>query len=265
MSFKVNQYWFYIAFVFLAVTANQTWGQEKEISLKDKRVSIHRENASLGTVFRDLIERYDVPIGFEESTLDAQHSDYLFEVNIAFEGNMCRVISSSGRERKCEQIEFKAKEIKFTISADNEPLENVLNQIVLQMKHYKWEINDGVVNIFPMIGRDPRFENLMNVKVKSFINRNGIGTESKKIGYIQGNVLMTPEIIEYLRENNLGLTTSHNFSPNRGRELPCDLKYSNVTFKELLNKITKCKRGGWIIKRNDFLERDSIDALQLEI
>jgi hypothetical protein len=206
-----------------------------------------------------------VPIGFEESTFDAKHFDYLFEVNIPFEESKCRTYSSDGSVKKCGQTVFKAKEIKFTISVDNEPLENVLNQIVFRMKYYKWEINDGVVNIFPIIGRDYRFENLMNVKVKSFINLSVYGKESNIDSYIQASILRTPEIIDYLRENKIVRSSSRYLSPNEGRELPCDLKYSNVTFKELLNKITKCKRGGWIIKLNDFFEGNSIDAIQIEI
>ena len=96
-------------------------GQEKEIPFKDKRITLHRENESLGTIFRDLIEIYDVPIGFEESDLGAKHSDYLFEVNLPVTGKegyryyMCPQVDG---KTVCTQRVFEAKDIKFTINVE---------------------------------------------------------------------------------------------------------------------------------------------------
>lgn len=246
----------------LAFTVN-VFGQVNETTLKDKRVTINRKNESLGTIFRDLIETYDIPIGFEESIFDRNHSDYLFETNIPCVTNC---IDSSGKERTTiEQTIFKAKDIKFSIEVENEPLENVLNQIVSTMKYYKWEINDDVVNIIPIIGRDKRLEDLLNVKIKSFANVSGSGNLSKRIVFISSSIALLPEIKDYLINNNIHLTNGAYRSQNNGRDLPDNLMLTNVTLKELLNKITKYKRGGWALRKNPLNQLKNFEVFEIDI
>lgn len=59
----------------LLVVASPVFGQvEEPPPLKDRRITIRMESQPLGTVFRYLMEKYDIPIGFEQSVLDRDHS-----------------------------------------------------------------------------------------------------------------------------------------------------------------------------------------------
>ncbi len=49
-------------------------------SLDDLRISISLQDKPLLTVFNRLINKYDIPIGFEESSLDREHTSYLLFV-----------------------------------------------------------------------------------------------------------------------------------------------------------------------------------------
>src|SRR3954447_6941564 len=60
-------------------------GQERQVSLKDKRVSIQMDKKPLFDVFMRLIYVYDIAIGFEQSILDSEHDDYHFETNIPYD------------------------------------------------------------------------------------------------------------------------------------------------------------------------------------
>jgi hypothetical protein len=237
--------------------------QEKEVTLKDKKITINRENESLGTIFRDLIELYDVPIGFEESIFDRGNEDYLFETNILYKKN-CSQVS----DKTCGSIKqrlFISKNHKFSIHVENESLENVLNQIVSNMKYYKWEINEEVVNIVPIIGRDKRLEDFLKVEIKSFANVDGLGRPSKTIAYISSSIVFTPEINNFLKNNNIYLTNGAYQSLNNGRNLSDNLVLSNLTLRELLNKITKYKRGGWALRKYQLNQLKDYEIFEIDV
>lgn len=255
--------------VFIFIGAIQIFGQQSP--LREKRITIQRENESLGTIFRDLIEKYDVPIGFEESSLDAKHSDYLFEVNLPVTGNEGFKSYSCTRADTgmvCPQRNFKAKDIKFTLNVENESLETVLNLIVSKMNNYKWEIIDEVVNIIPIAGRDPILEEFLNVKIKNFSvvqSSAGNGDGKRTISEIRLSILNTPELFDFRRGHNLVVSSTRYMSPNLTWSIPQEMNFSNLTLIELLNKITKIKRGGWAIRMSDFFERGNSGAIDIDI
>ncbi len=233
------------AFLFVIFSTNLI-GQD--VSLKDKRITLHIENASFGTIVGDLINKYDIAIGFEESTLDSKRFDYLFETNLPFDDGNCEVFHTNhSPNTKCEPIVFPVREIKFTVNVDNEPLENVLNLLIFKMQNYKWEINDDVVNIIPIIGRDKRFEELLSVKIQNISL-----LKERRIQSIPGIIFRTPEVFAFFKANNVGIQLPASSSHNTVRELKDDLFFSNLTLRELLNKITKAKRGGWALKQTNF-------------
>ena len=218
--------------------------QDKKPELKDKRITIKMKNKMLWDVFMRLMYDYDVAIGFEESTLDSRHDDYEFEVNVPYDepsekdANGYPLNGSGGYPND-------VKNHLMTVDFKDARLEDVMNDIVRQMKNYDWEINDEVVNIFPIRGRDPRFEKLLDLKISQFSIEKG-----RAVGIIQGIIIhILPEIKAFLAENNLYAEASRNAPWYIERPLPVGMKFSNLTFKELLNRITKKKRGGWILKR----------------
>ena len=248
MNKKTTIVMLFCMIIYLAGTLS-VFGQEKEIDLKDKRISIKMEKQPLGVVFRYLMQNYDIPIGFEESILDRDHSEYDFIVNLPAVAKH-KMENSDGSVKITTAAErvFKAGLHPITVNAENETLEEVFNQIVKQMENYKWEINDGVVNIFPIKGRDERFEKLLGLNIKKFTFEKG-----KTIEDITTNIMLLREFLIYRKENQLvftGARSGANFvlKAQYGKTIDEGMDFSNLTFRELLNKITKIKRGGWILK-----------------
>jgi hypothetical protein len=253
--------------VFL-VEVSSVFGQEKKIDLKDTRITIKMEQQPLGVVFKYLMEYYDIPIGFEESTLDRGRPDFNFYANLPGQpqqrtqtpdGSVNVTFKYGGRV-------FKAKKHPITVNAENESLEEVFDQIVGQMENYKWEINDGVVNIFPVKGRDERFEKLMGMNIQRFTFEKGRTVED-----ITTNILALPEVIRFLKDNKLifsGIrygTATFVLKAQYGRTINVGMGFSNLTFRKLLNKITKIKRGGWVLKWKWKPKTTSWETIDLDI
>jgi hypothetical protein len=244
------KYCFFYSIILALFLSVPSLCQEKEVELKDKRVSVRIEKQHLALVFRYLMENYDVPIGFEESVLDRDHQDYRFEPNSPAIGTK-RMASSDGKVKidiEAEKV-FEAKKYFISVNVENQRLKDVLNTIVSQMENYKWEINDGVVNIFPVKGRDERFEKLLRLNIGNFTFEKG-----KSIKAITTNIKKLPEFQKFLAENKLyftGIRSGVDFQINAqyGRKIDEEMHFSNLKFRDLLNKITKIKRGGWILRR----------------
>jgi hypothetical protein len=244
-------------------------GQEKEPDLKDKRIAIKMENQPLGKVFEHLIVNYDIAIGFEESALDREHNDYEFETNLPY-NNDKKIVSSDGNMKisVVKQRVFPVKQHWFTVNAENKRLEDVLNVIVGQMQNYKWEINDEVVNIFPVRGRDKKYEELLALNIQSFNLEieNYNSKKGKPIFLIRTKIFKLPEIQKFLGENRIFYNKGYRESlDNLDRRIPDILNFSNLSLRDLLNKITKIKRGGWILKKSDMYNSKDEESVEINI
>jgi hypothetical protein len=242
------------------------FGQEKETDLKDKRITIKMEQQPLGVVFKYLMENYDIPIGFEESILDRDHSDYDFHTNLpGVPKHRMQNADGSIKFTTTANRVFKAELHPISVNAENERLEKVFNQIVEQMENYKWEINDGVVNIFPIKGRDERFEKLLGIKIQRFTFEKG-----KTVEDITTNIQLLPEFLRFLKENKLRFTgfrqgTNFVLKAQYGRTINVGMDFSNLTFRGLLNKITKIKRGGWVLKWKWIAKTTGAEHIDIDI
>jgi hypothetical protein len=130
------------------------------------------------------------------------------------------------------------------------------------MPNYKWEINDETVNIVPIKGRDSRFEKLLNTKIKNYLLVKSTGEPSGNyIIAIRKAIYLLPEF-SGTREV-LGLSILERRFDTDGFSLMLDLKedlsFTNLTFRELLNGITKSKKGGWILKITHYKGREFLD------
>ncbi len=242
------KYFFHSALLVLVLTV-PVMSQEEQTSLKDKRVTIRMEAQPLGVVFRYLMEKYDIPIGFEQSVPDRSHSDYAFQTNLPSSAQYSMRSADGGiRLTDTAQRAFEARTHPITVNVEDGSVAEVFTQIVRQMENYKWEINDGVVNIYPVKGRDKRFEELMGTSVRSFTLEKG-----KKIYDITTNIMLLPEFRSFLLKYKLrftGVRVGTNFlvDAQYGRVLDVGMDFSDLTFRDLLNKITRLKRGGWILR-----------------
>ncbi|MGQ0541663.1 MAG: hypothetical protein ACT4O9_07425 [Blastocatellia bacterium] len=136
-----------------------------------------------------------------------------------------------------------------------------MNSIVKQMQNYSWEINDDVVIIFPIRGRDKRLERLLDVKVPSFAV--GMGAD---VGSIQAELMLfLPEFEKFLAENNLDCRTDRPGSSFNSRILPDSMGFTDLTFKQLLNAIKKSKRGGWILQIKTLKDKPGKEFVEILI
>lgn len=239
------------------------FGQEKEVDLKAKRITVKMEKQPLWIVFKYLIENYDIAIGLEQSTLDGEHNDYAFETNLR-KGVDKREVNKDGKIEipEKEKPRINVERHFFTVNVENGKLEDVLNQIVRQMKIYKWEINDDVVNIFPIRGRDKRYKNLLELKIKYFNLRKPFD-----IGSIRKEIFNLPEVIKFLEKNEIFSTVylSSTLLENLDRLIYLDIEFSDLTLRELLNKITKVKSGGWILQKNPMYGSKEKEYIEIDI
>jgi hypothetical protein len=244
---------FYIAI--LALSSFNVFAQERQVKLKDKRITINMTQKPLFTVFTRLIEKYDIAIGFEESILDRDHRHYEFQTNVAID--KYKVEYQSDKEFSPPVPEF--SQHLLTVNFKDAKLESVMDSIVRQMENYDWEISNEVINIFPIRGRDSRLKKLLDVRVRSF--GVGIGAE---VGSIQAQLMLfLPEFKIFLKENNLDFNAARNGSAFNDRIIPDGMGFNDLSFKELLNVITKSKRGGWILQIKT--QKDNPDKEFVEI
>jgi len=210
--------------------------QDKGGSSVDKRITIKMTKKSLYTVFYRLIQKHDVAIGFEESILDRDHRHYYFETNVMTNEQK----AEWGTDGDISPVQD-CDEPLINVDFKDTRLEVVMDSIVKQLEHYDWEMNNGVVNIFPIRGRDPRLKKLMDIKVSDFAV--GMGDQ---VGSAQAYIMLfLPEFKSFIAEHKLKARTDRPGSILGSRILPDGMRFQNMTFKELLNAITKSKRGGW--------------------
>lgn len=224
------------------------------------RVSLEINDGSLGDVVGRLITSYNVVVGFEESILDRDHNDYNF---LATPSTNESALPRLNRETAAlvPGITFTAKVHKLNLSFENEKLSTVLDSIVSQMGNYKWEINDEVVNIIPTKGRDKKFEDLLSLEIKSFY----LG-ENASLARIRHQIKILPEVKKFLDENDLktsGFRTGEVDGMLAG-PVGYELEFSNLTLRQLLNKIAKTKGGGWILKKQDITPKDGDPRMEIE-
>lgn len=238
-----------MGFMFACLTSSLLAQEIRPDGLQNTKFTMKMDRQPIGLVFRELMERYDLLIGFEESILDRDHSDYNFDTNspstaarplISADGKVPATLTASKS--------FKGKHRLITLNCENAPLQDVLDTIVGQMQNYTWEIQDGVVNIFPNRGRSDKFEQLLRTRVASFAVKKG-----QPVRAITEAIIDLPEFQDFLKENRFYFTGLRGGSDvlvraQYGRPIPEDIRLSDVTFRELLNLTTKAKRGGWAIR-----------------
>jgi hypothetical protein len=235
-----------IASIGIPLTAHpQTTGPSADRT----HVTMRLEKAALSSVFQRLINDYGVRIGFEESVLDREHDHHEFDPNLARDKEL-------GISRDLVASTPVFKDNLITLDFVDATLAEVLDSVVVQMKHYGWRMDHGVVNIYPVRERDSRLARLLGVQVKEF----AVGPENE-VGDIQAQlVLFQPEFQEFLKQNGLQGSTKRQGSINEGRKLQKAIVFRNVTFLELLNGIAQEKGGGWILQIKKRQEVDQPDA-----
>lgn len=241
----------------IMLTAQSGKAQHADSDLRTQLVTVKMEHQPLGKVFRKLIFEYGVRIGFEESVLDSTHRDFDFETS-ELPGMRPARVSPNGPLMTIDR-EFDTKGHWITINAEGTPLQEVLDSIVAQMKNYRWELNDGVINIYPLEGRDARYADLLNLKISHYkANKGG------SAGLLRNFIFELPEVIQFLAENKIFSTYQRREFDSR--PLKTDIELSNMSLRTVLNDIAKAKgEGGWIVRLNKLFVTPGKEFIEIEI
>ena len=232
-----------ILLLFLAVFS---YAQGDQTALIDRKITVQFDKQPLGVIFQRLMENFDLSIGFEQSVLDREHHDYSFSPNLPAIAQVPKT-SEYSMSLSVERL-FEAGDHPITVDVVNGTLSQVLDQIVDQMKNYKWEISDDVVNIFPVKGRDPRFKELLETNISQFRLPG-----KSRVKDITAQIQLSREFNSWLRKNDLHFIGSRSgadalIDAQYGRQVEPAMSFSKLTFRDLLNKISKVKKGGWILR-----------------
>lgn len=162
-----------------------------------KDVRVRSEN--LSSLLADIALQYDIPIGFERAMNDG---------------------------------DFKEMRIRI----EKVTLAELLTQLMAEHREYSWEINDGMVHVFPKEGRrDPIVERLLNVEIKTFLLKKGTVTWD-----VETTLLKTPEfkeVVDAYGLGSLGWTSSGFYIPHLGKNYA--LNVSKTTVRSILDRIVR--------------------------
>jgi hypothetical protein len=195
----------FLAYIFVSESAIVRAQSLQTDSLLQRSVSVRMYDVYASQVLEFLATEYQFPAGIEIESSD----------NVA------------------------DKDKRISIYVFQKPLEFALNEIVRANPRYRWELNEGVVNLLPKEAS----ESLVEIKIEKFeaINMKRIDVR-KAIGDI-------PELGEKLKSLGLEFTTISVW-PNKDKRdtmiLTVDIK--DTTLKSVLNEIAK-KTGYWSASR----------------
>ena len=233
--------------LFFVFSASQSIVGQTSRDLSELRVSISADREPLGKIFRRLMGEHGIDIGFEQSTLDNNKWYFSFDTNMPFSATHSSQKNGVTVDTTAESA-FNAGPYPISINIQNGTVREVFDTIIRQMDHYTWESRDGVINIFPTKGRDPRFESLLDVNIADFRLPKG-----SKVEDITMTLLNLPEFRQFQRSNRIsffpvrdGVTVL--IKAQYGRTIDEPMEFKNIRFHDLLNRITRIKKGGWILR-----------------
>jgi len=212
--------------IFILAGLNGFISAQKTVVKNENWATMQLENVQIkGQGVGQLLSRisfgYDVPIGFE--------------------------VAANEDELMMHSFYFK----KGTLS-------ELLTQFVKEHNQYAWEINDGVVNVFPNDGyRDPQLKELSEIEIGTVSIEKG--TSCYGLGKSLANA---PEIKEFLENNEIGFRgqgLSGFYIMQLGRDFTLDV--SNMKLKAILNKVIKESptTNFWLIRRNGYDQSISVN------
>lgn len=194
----------------IVVSASATKQQEADDAQLNQKIDLRLNKVTLMYALSELSVTHRIPIGIEYSAEDRN-------------------------------------EPKLVLETENGSLQEILDSIVVQEPLYRWQLVDGVINFVPAGGRDPFIETLLNTSVANYDP--GKWTIKFQLRDAIGN---TPEVKKLLESKKMKLAkyADYAYSPSIYSKKDVDLKTSNATVREILNRIVKIsEHKGWAIGR----------------
>jgi hypothetical protein len=176
----------------------------------DRVIEIERSDATLLLALSLLGVEHRVPIGFEE----AMDSD----------------------DRINRHIHLRTGTLK-----------SILDSLVAQEPTYKWELRDGVINITPVVGRDPLLAQFLERHVARFAPSASITDKFE----LRDRVLNLPEVRQFLKTNSIAVRGyDYSYSQSIYSTNTVDVVISDTDVRGVLNHIAKqTEHKMWSLKR----------------
>lgn len=155
----------------------------------------------------------------------------------------------------------KSPDLKIDVNLPKMVLRSALDYLVMQDPRYGWKVEGQVIHFSPVKDRDNLLATLLDTKLSRVSFSAELG-----LSYMKYEILKLPEIEAKLAEAQveplifeMGL---------RSREkLGRSLDYSNLTLRDLLNRITlNTSRQFWVLLRwwenNEYIASKTLDSSQ---
>jgi hypothetical protein len=146
---------------------------------------------------------------------------------------------------------FRPKRLFISLNLEGASVEQTMNEIVKQLGNYVWEERDGVINITPDVGRDRRLKDFLNVKLREFSV-----SSDESISVIRDRIFTSREIKQFCKSEHITWPQSRQDIYATESPIGHDLKFSNLTVREILNRTIAAKGGGWIIRIDRFKDEE---------
>jgi len=196
----------------ICIYAQKSLLADTNANLRNKELkSVRIKGQGLARLFTDLSLSYDIPVGLEMASNDNDFDTY--EINL-----------------------------------EKGTLTELLDQFARHNTQYSWEINDGVVNIFPKDGyREFGLAEILKVRISEFSIK-----EKTSCWEFVDSLIGTPEVQNILKTYGMtrsGLNFSGAYFPQLGPEFR--LEATNKTLKTILNTVVKESPLAkiWVIKK----------------
>ncbi len=222
---------------------SNSFGQEM-VRLEDKRISISMKDVAFGTVIGHLTRNYGLSFGVEVVPGYEESDDLRFAMS------------------KPNYEIFIEKKTQFSLDLKDASLAEVMDSLMKQKPGYRWEISDGVINIFPTEARDERLRKLLELKIASFVMEN---ERDLLVGKILDCIVDLPELKVFEKSYDLSIPRTHVGSIDALFIKMDKVQFKNLSLKQLLNKLALVKGGSWRLTLTASGDPSIKDRIWLEI
>jgi hypothetical protein len=201
---------------------NAVAAQVSDSALLDKQIEINLTDTSVTEVLSFLAVHENIPVGLERAY---DYRDRLMQSMVVIDGRINWIPSA--------------------ISIRSGTVRAILDSLVAQDTSYKWDVFDGVVNVFPAVNRDDFLAQFLDARVERFS-----WTKDVDRFEVRNKLVRMPEIAAFLNKHGVtsldrvydtGVAT---FIENRTFEV----KSGNI--RTTLNRIvTECPFKMWTLER----------------
>lgn len=191
--------------------------------LLERRIDTCFTNAEMLEVLNHLALDYKVPIGIEWAT----NYDETVQKKMYLDNG---------------SIKWKPGEINTTAGS----LEDVLDELIRLDPTYRWEMMDGVINIYPIHLRDDFVRDLLNTKIKYF----SLAVNDEKFK-IRDAIFDLTEIQTATKRARVELLRrSYSYKRSGGDEASHTRQFENISLRSILNATVRFTENKiWVIKR----------------